>query len=417
MKKILFILCLTSGLLFSSTVHSQNYWEHVYTQLNHLKFAATDDGTIYGTTNETFLLQSTSNGDAGSWNLVNGFPIENAYSVFAHQNTVFMLNYDWNYNGLGIYASTDGGDTWETRNTGLGGDTNIVDMYEMSNNVLLLQTNPSDFVYNFYRSTDGGNSWSFVQDMGKQCYSIVVVSNNEAYLAAGSTHFKSTNNGQNWTEVSQTSPGQIINIMSDDSGNNLIASSFTDIMESSDGGNTWTSIPTPGLPDLTVNSITTFRKLHDETIYISLNNDEGVYYSEDNAQSWTDITSNINSTQINGAGLFVSPTGYLFASPSNSGVYRSVDPVTNSTVSLEDISEISGAFSVYPNPANDQIFISSDVEADGKVEVLNSIGQVVYSENMKSMNFNIDVSGFTNGMYILKIKTTNGTNTSKFVIE
>lgn len=417
MKTKLSILLLFISFTVTNISHAQNFWEQVYMQMNHFRYAATSDGTIYGVTNQTSLFQSTSNGDISSWDLINGFPVENAYTLFTHQNTVFMLNYDWEYDGLGIYASTDGGDTWETRNTGLGGDTNIVNMYEMSNDVLMVLTNPSDFEYNFYRSTDGGNSWTFVQDMEKLCHSMVVVSNNEAYLAAGSTHFKSTDNGQSWTEVNQTAPGQIINIMSDDSGANLIASSFNEIMESSDGGDTWTTIPTPDLPDLTTNNITTFRKLHDETIYIAVNNNEGIYYSEDNAQSWTEITSNINSTQIHGTGLFVSPTGYLFASPSNSGIFRSADPVTNSTVGLEDVSDELSTFSVYPNPASDHIIIKSSVESNGEVEITNSLGQIVYAEGTESTNFKVDVSKFKSGVYLLRIKTSKGIETSKFVVE
>ena len=94
-----------------------------------------------------------------------------------------------------------------------------------------------------------------------------------------------------------------------------------------------------------------------------------------------------------------------------------MDPVTNSTVGLEDVSDEIGAFTVYPNPSNDKVFVTSDIEGEGQAEVTNSIGQVVYSENVKIMDFHIDVSGFTSGVYFLKINTSSGVSMSKFVVE
>jgi hypothetical protein len=71
---------------------------------------------------------------------------------------------------------------------------------------------------------------------------------------------------------------------------------------------------------------------------------------------------------------------------------------------------------IYPNPAENELNVSSSVEIT-KIEILNIIGQVVYTNEMKSKNTKIDISNLTKGNYIAKIQTTKGVKTSKIVVK
>ena len=71
---------------------------------------------------------------------------------------------------------------------------------------------------------------------------------------------------------------------------------------------------------------------------------------------------------------------------------------------------------IYPNPTENELNISSSVEIT-KIEILNILGQVVYTNEMKSKNTKIDISNLPKGNYIAKIHTQKGVKTEKILIQ
>lgn len=67
---------------------------------------------------------------------------------------------------------------------------------------------------------------------------------------------------------------------------------------------------------------------------------------------------------------------------------------------------------VYPNPSSALVNVVSENEII-KVEVVNALGDVVHTTS-KSM---MDVSGFSKGIYMLKVETEKGFSTAKIVVE
>lgn len=84
---------------------------------------------------------------------------------------------------------------------------------------------------------------------------------------------------------------------------------------------------------------------------------------------------------------------------------------------------VNDVFSVYPNPANDEINISliSNVVKEASFEVYDIIGKTILTgdlsidNNIKSRK--IDTSELTNGVYLLKINSGNLTATKKIVVK
>ena len=71
-------------------------------------------------------------------------------------------------------------------------------------------------------------------------------------------------------------------------------------------------------------------------------------------------------------------------------------------------------FKIFPNPAQNEIFIKSDLQIE-KVEIYSYAGSLIISEN--NFNGNIFVSSLLQGIYLLKIHTDKGVLVSKIVKE
>lgn len=83
-------------------------------------------------------------------------------------------------------------------------------------------------------------------------------------------------------------------------------------------------------------------------------------------------------------------------------------------VGIGDVS--STEFQIYPNPASDIVNVKSDYHIIS-VEVMNNSGQTVYSENVETTNFNVNVSQFERGIYFFRMKTEDETILRKIAVK
>ena len=70
---------------------------------------------------------------------------------------------------------------------------------------------------------------------------------------------------------------------------------------------------------------------------------------------------------------------------------------------------------VFPNPANDFVSVSSENNIN-KIEVFNLLGEKIYVSEPQQTNYNIYTSDYTNGLYLIKIKTDKGETIKKINI-
>jgi len=80
--------------------------------------------------------------------------------------------------------------------------------------------------------------------------------------------------------------------------------------------------------------------------------------------------------------------------------------------SVNDINNID--FSIVPNPATDKITILSKGNLN-KIEVINFLGQTVFSQSLSGNESTLNISTFNSGIYFVRVTTDNGTNVQKFV--
>jgi len=94
---------------------------------------------------------------------------------------------------------------------------------------------------------------------------------------------------------------------------------------------------------------------------------------------------------------------------------HSISVTFNAVSSITGANEIEAAgYSIYPNPANDEIFIQSEFSIT-KVEIYSSTGALLLSE--KNFNEKISISTLSQGVYVVKIYTEKGLIVSKVVKE
>ena len=67
--------------------------------------------------------------------------------------------------------------------------------------------------------------------------------------------------------------------------------------------------------------------------------------------------------------------------------------------SVQNIERIS----VFPNPVNQQLYISADIGRVGKVEVFDPMGNRVWFGSSDKKEMQLDVSQFANGIYYISI--------------
>jgi hypothetical protein len=75
-----------------------------------------------------------------------------------------------------------------------------------------------------------------------------------------------------------------------------------------------------------------------------------------------------------------------------------------------------GVFSMYPNPANDRVNITSS-QAMQDITVFNYVGQVVFRADLSKANsLTLNTGGYDAGVYVVRINTENGVITRRVTI-
>ncbi len=79
------------------------------------------------------------------------------------------------------------------------------------------------------------------------------------------------------------------------------------------------------------------------------------------------------------------------------------------------ISDTPKTLSIYPNPANENIKIQSQNDIS-RVMIINCTGQIIYDGTNNSKFMTINIESFKQGLYIIRVETTEGISTEKVTI-
>ena len=80
------------------------------------------------------------------------------------------------------------------------------------------------------------------------------------------------------------------------------------------------------------------------------------------------------------------------------------------------IKAIKNNVAIFPNPVNDELNISSDLNSFNKYELFDIQGRLIKSESLSNLNnFKINTSSLNKGVYMLSINTNEGSFVEKIV--
>lgn len=122
---------------------------------------------------------------------------------------------------------------------------------------------------------------------------------------------------------------------------------------------------------------------------------------------------------------YSAPSGYVYfqvevispnsCNPSKSYNSSRSNIATNNPNGINENNNSSILFSIFPNPAAENLTIQTHQKAI--IEILNIEGQIIMAINDADTFTTIDIKGLSGGVYLVKVKTDNGSAVKKFIKE
>ncbi len=311
-----------------------------------------------------------------------------------------------------LIKTTDGGQTWDSLSSGTGAGNFINKIHFIDKDTGFMIMDDRQIL----KTVDGGITLSLVGSATSTRYSDFTFTDNRIGFFASVDRISSTESVYSilkTTDFAQTFTAVYIDTMSGVGGfNNRVISKIQFIdnnngfavggngmfMKTTDGGNTWSrSFLIP------YNSLTSVHFVNPSTGYV--NNAGGIYKTTDGGNTWG--IQQVNPVATINRIAFVNDT--LGFALSNNALYKTTN--AGNFVSLEENNE-ELKVSIYPNPTNGSFSVEAKDSEIKYVRVFDVNGkEIMYS----STRFNIDISTYTNGMYMLEIATSKGITVKKII--
>jgi len=120
--------------------------------------------------------------------------------------------------------------------------------------------------------------------------------------------------------------------------------------------------------------------------------------------SYTYLWSNGSITEdLNG----LLPGAYLVTIYDANGCITSATFIVNTTVGISNINSVKDEIKLFPNPASNFINIETENFVADQIQIINLIGQVIYTETELKNKFTINTSEFDDGVYFIKFTKDN----------
>ncbi len=328
--------------------------------------------------------------------------------------TAFITTNDYgNGSGRNVFKTEDGGETWNSKleNTACG--VWIRFFNELDGVVINRQSMAT--------TEDGGETWQLVSLSNVPAFqtnefTIISSGNNSCQVVDDHVWFgtnrgrifRSKDKGHSW-EVVNTSLGNnalILSVAFKDSltGLAIDANSFnTSFAETSDGGDTWNNISSnPGISISNIEYVpgTDSVLIGGSDIFVSSSQRVSVV-SVDFGKNWATINNNIPYGGIEFTAPDIGWTSRGIVSFFNQPAMYKWDSdifVSTSETELHD------AYEVYPNPFQNDIFVSNSNNIKG-YRLLHGNGTIIKSEKFDALPENLNFQNLDFGMYLLQFIT------------
>jgi photosystem II stability/assembly factor-like uncharacterized protein len=422
------LLLSTDGGLYKSDDTGSN-WEDIEdipnTQFYRVKVNHHQDGVYYGGTQDNGTIRGNSQAP-NSWVRVFGadgfqplFDVDDPFTYYVETQ-----------NG-GLYYTTSGGSNWDSFTSGINfSDPRSWDMPFARNeeNVYYTGTN------RIYRHTTAPfGSWqavsSVLTDGTNNRYHIVSAigtSKKDADIVYAGTSdarvWRSLNAGSSWEEITGDLPNRYVTAVRSSpnitSGVVVTHSGYKmndfipHIHYSNDNGDTWMDI-SGDLPQFAINDATILWDHADSVIFVAT--DGGVYGTLNGGNNWFRMGNNMPIIPVYDIEVDPAYNRLIAGTHARSMMSFPIDSLILVTGTEERIARSS--FAVYPNPSSDMISLDLDdtgLQGDFDMFIYDINGRLVKQDVVQNRS-GIVISDLPEGRYILKVKAEAGVYTSQFV--
>ena len=91
-----------------------------------------------------------------------------------------------------------------------------------------------------------------------------------------------------------------------------------------------------------------------------------------------------------------------------------ISAIDKNVLSIENRTTENNLVSIYPNPAKNRIYISSNTIID-EILVYNIFGKIVHKSSKSDNSITLDISDYAKGIYVVKVFTDGNSQTKKIV--
>jgi photosystem II stability/assembly factor-like uncharacterized protein len=243
-------------------------------------------------------------------------------------------------------------------------------------------------------------------------------------LNAPSTLWRTTDGGNNWTNITAGLPDSLYFTyltVDDDDPLTLWVSlkgfqAGAKVYKSTDGGDSWQNI-SYNLPNLPANCIVHQPGSDDNIVYVGM--DRGVYYLSDTASQWELYSEYLPNVIV--SELEVNPTsGKLYAATFGRGVW--VSDLANLAASVEKQQLEAMEVSLFPNPNTGrfQLRIQDASLQALDMQVIDITGREIARHSLRLANGQMDQSfdlDLAPGLYFMKLNQGKASRVLRFVVK
>lgn len=448
-KNLLTITFLTLSILVNAQWINQNVPFAFEGYINDIEIASPDvvwanpyDATSGTPSPSNTFVKTTDGGTTWTTGTTSGAPtaslISNIWPI--DSMTCYVAMYNSTAAGGGVYKTTDGGTSWANVDPLMFAQPTSFPNFVYFNNpqngaAMGDPAGPLTAKYELWTTSDSGNTWartpganipSLANPAEYGITNLFTAIDNHIWF--GTTYgdvYHSNDMGMTWTKAPSGLPPfnntgnrqDISDIAFADTLNGIIlqvnATGYL-VSQTSDGGNTWVPIIPTGQM-----FISDIDAVPGSNLLVSAGSSNlggfGTSYSMDYGSSWTAIDTGVSHTTID---FYDNATGYsgeyiLSGGPGGAWKYSGA-PLAISTFN-QDFDQTY----IYPNPANENVYIATSTNTQAHIEVYNVNGQRILNEitNLKgNFIYTLNVEKLKAGIYFVRVNDGFKESTHKIVI-
>lgn len=238
---------------------------------------------------------------------------------------------------------------------------------------------------------------------------IDAVDSSTIYICKGNKIFKTTDGGENWTELGNglsqlTSEDHIWHIAKNPfNANQLTIGTSIGIFTSMDSGENW-SIVIPGFDVKKITHSTINDGVIVGSVYSTQYVNPEIIYTTNNGENWETITSeDLNHVESYDMDYVFDGTDIIaYISTTDMGVLKYT--INNINLSTNDPA-VHNPVGIYPNPASEVITVYT---AEDTVLKSTTVYSLTGQQVLQSLTKELNVSGLSSGIYLVNVESADG---------